>query len=74
MSSLSPPYLAGGAAIHLANSIACKSSGILASSLFLLFDDHVGLNGYLPLQWILLFIVASLDKVLKVTNLASMNI
>ena len=69
----SPPYLAGGVAIHLANSIACNSSGILASGLFLLFDDRVGLNGYLPLQWILLSIVASLDKVLKVTNLSSMN-
>ena len=35
----------GGVAIHLANSIASKSFQILASSLFLVFDDRVSLNG-----------------------------
>ena len=35
----------GGVAIHLANSIACKSCRTLACSLFLVFDDSVSLKG-----------------------------
>ena len=34
-----------GAAIHLANSITCKSFQTLASSLLFVFDDRVSLNG-----------------------------
>ena len=34
----------GGVAIHLANSIACKSCRTLACSLFLVFDDSVSLK------------------------------
>jgi len=37
-------YLVEGVAVRLANSIVCKSNGILASSPFLLFDDRLSLN------------------------------